>query len=158
MRCPFVCPACRQDIGWEGKCFACLGAHGVIDRSLWRTTGPRYELVGDHYRASAEHAGDPVVRVPAEAKAALQLLEDALIVGGPTYLSRVGLVAEHQKHERPRREGPGLREPSDAGWIKPWPISCLTCKNLQYVYATKRPLAYRCEPCRTRENLPRVEF
>ncbi len=49
MRCPFVCPLCRQPLDWDGGCPACHGCTSAL-RQDWSFPGDRYELEDGHYR------------------------------------------------------------------------------------------------------------
>lgn len=43
--CPFVCPICRQPLGWHGGCFRCFGSRN--GRDGWTFPGDKYELYDD---------------------------------------------------------------------------------------------------------------
>ena len=47
IRCPFVCPRCRQCLEWSGACSSCYGSVTPADRATWTCPGARYETHDD---------------------------------------------------------------------------------------------------------------
>lgn len=46
-KCPFVCPRCREPLGWAGACLSCYGTDTPADRASWTFTGARYDTHDD---------------------------------------------------------------------------------------------------------------
>lgn len=47
--CTFVCPLCRQALGWDGACLSCYGSPTVQDKRTWTFPGDSYVLHENHW-------------------------------------------------------------------------------------------------------------